>query len=250
MGVISLHNENVAHRDIKSDNLRQTIRNDRGMTIAIDFGTAIQLDSTPIGTISDYSDAVGATMFAPIEARVGLASIREVAIYSDIYALGCILHDLFNIEYFTERLYSDSGFLNCLGACSTYISKVNLKNVSDEVLIKEFERIIKLTRNQVVLPGIDGDNTTVPNAARDQLSRLLHKLTDIDYKHREQNLQVILRLINSAIRSIGNELMDRKKLNQSRTLRELRKLKLQRRMARLNETLPERRGGIPHAGTK
>ena len=250
IGVISLHSEKVAHRDIKSDNLRQTVRNDTEMTIAIDFGTAIQLDSTPIGTVSDYSTAVGAPMFAPIEARVGLAGIREIAIYSDIYALGCILHDLFNIKYFTERLYGDAGFLNCLGACSTYISKVNLKNVSDEVIIKEFERILKLTRNQVVLPGIDSADTSVPNAARDQLSRLLHKLTDIDYKHREQNLQVILRMIDSAIRSIKNELMDRRKLDQRRTKREQRKLKYQRQKARLDEYLSIGQGGIPHAGTQ
>ncbi|MCY4531400.1 MAG: protein kinase, partial [Gammaproteobacteria bacterium] len=225
LGVISLHSEKVAHRDIKRDNLRQTVRNNREMTIAIDFGTAIQLDSTPIGTISNYSSAVGATMFAPIEARVGLSGIREVAIYSDIYALGCILHDLFNIEYFTVRLFNDAGYVNCLGKCSSHISKINLREVSDEVIIKEFERILNLTRNQVVLPGIDSADTSVPNAARDQLSRLLHKLTNIDYKHREHNLQEILKMIDSATRSIQNELMDRRKLDQRRKKREQSKLK-------------------------
>ena len=251
MGVILLHHENVAHRDIKSDNLRQTVRNNnREMTIAIDFGTTIQLDSIPIGTSSDYSDAVGATMFAPIEARVGLAGIREAAIYSDIYALGCILHDLFNIEYFTVRLYSDPGFLNCYGACFAHIETINLKNVSDKVLIKEFEYILKFTRNQVVLPGIDSADTSVPNVARDQLTRLLHKLTDVHYKNREHNLDVILRMVDSAIKSLDNELMDRKKRELRDSRRKQRKLKLQRQMARLDETLPERRGGIPHAGTQ
>ena len=250
LGVISLHSEKIAHRDIKSDNLRQTVRNNRKMTIAIDFGTAIQLDSTPIGTISDYLTAVGAKWFAPIEAHVGLAGIRELAIHSDIYALGCILHDLFNIEYFTERLVSDAGFLNCYGTCSAHISIIKLKKGSDKDLIKEFERILKLTRNQVVLPGIDSADTSVPNAARDQLSRLLHKLTDIDYKHREQNLQVILKMIDSATRSIKNELMDRRKLDQRRTKREQSKLKLQRKNARLDEYLSGGQGGIPHAGTQ
>ena len=250
MGVISLHSETVAHRDIKSDNLRQTVRNVTEMTIAIDFGTAIQLDSTPIGTVSNYSSAVGATMFAPIEARVGLAGIREVAIYSDIYALGCILHDLFNIEYFTQRLYMDAGYINCLGSCFGHISTIQQNSISDKDLIKEFERILNLTRNQVVLPGIDSADTSVPNAARDQLSRLLHKLTNIDYKHREHNLQEILKMIDSATRSIKNELMDRKKLDQRRKKREQSKLKLQRKNARLDEYLSERQGGIPHAGTQ
>ena len=227
LGVISLHSAKVAHRDIKSDNLRQTAKNNIEMTIAIDFGTAIRLDSTPIGTISDYSTEVGAKWISPIEARVGLAGIREVAIYSDIYALGCILHDLFNIEYFTQRLDRDAGYKNCLGSCFVHISTIQQNSISDKDLIKEFERILKLTRNQVVLPGIDGADTSVPNAARDQLSRLLHKLTDIDYNHREQSLQVILKMIDSAIRSIKNELMDRRKLDQRRTKREQRKLKLQ-----------------------
>ncbi len=250
LGVISLHSEKVAHRDIKSDNLRQTVKNNREMTIAIDFGTAIQLDSTPIGTISDYSSAVGANWFAPIEARVGLAGIREVAIYSDIYAVGCILHDLFNIEYFTQRLNMDAGYINCLGSCFGHISTIQQNSISDKDLIKEFERILNLTRNQVVLPGIDSADTSVPNAARDQLSRLLHKLTNIDYKHREHNLQGILKMIDSATRSIKNELMDRKKLDQRRIKRDQSKLKLQRKNARLDEYLSEGQGGIPHAGTQ
>ena len=237
IGVFLLHEENVAHRDIKYDNFRQTVRGNREMTIAIDYGTAIQLDSTPIGTTSEYAMPVGAGYFAPLEAHVGLAGIREVAIYSDIYALGCILHDLFNHEYFTVRLKRDAGYKDCLGSCFVHISTIQHNTVSDKDLIIELDRILKLTRNQVVLPRIDGDETSVPNAARDQLSRLLHKLTAIDYNHRERNLQVILRMIDSAIRSIGNELMDRRRQTQRRTLREQRKLKLQRRMARLDEYL-------------
>jgi hypothetical protein len=37
--------------------------------------------------------------------------------YSDVYALGCLLHDMFNVDQYFIRLVTDVGFHTCFGAC-------------------------------------------------------------------------------------------------------------------------------------
>ena len=122
LGVFALHREDIAHRDIKHDNLRRTRRMNREMVIPIDLGTAVDLLSDPIGEFRDYDDPVGAPAFSPIEAHGGLSSIRTLAAYTDIYALGCLLHDLFNVDLYAVRLAKDPGFNNCYMACRAHIN--------------------------------------------------------------------------------------------------------------------------------
>ena len=84
--------------------------------VPIDLGTAIDLASSPIGAASDYDHPVGASGFSPLEAQVGLANLRGLAKATDVYALGCLLHDLFNLDFHFMRLWNDPGFLSCHGA--------------------------------------------------------------------------------------------------------------------------------------
>ena len=185
LGVFALHREGIAHRDIKHDNLRRTRRMNREMVVPIDLGTAVDLSSDPIGDFRDYADPVGALAFSPLEAHSGLGSIRTLAAYTDVYALGCLLHDLFNVDLYVSRLVKDPGFNNCYMACRAHMDAVRSRTADPEDLVREWDNIIVRTRKQITLPPIDSAATTVPPAVRDQLNGLLHRLTDADYRSRE-----------------------------------------------------------------
>ena len=204
LGVFTLHREGIAHRDIKHDNLRRTHRENREMVVPIDLGTAVDLLSDPIGDVRDYMDPVGAFAFSPLEAHSGLSSIRNLGIYSDIYALGCLLHDLFNVDLYAARLVKDPGFNNCYMACRTHMDGVRTRTANPEVLLQEWDNILGTTKGQVTLPPIDSAATTVPPAVRDQLNTLLHRLTDPDYRRREYRPHQIVRSIDGATKALEN----------------------------------------------
>ena len=244
LGVFALHRENIAHRDIKYDNLMRTFRKNREVVLSIDLGTAIDLTSDPVGTAEDYERPVGAKLFAPIEASFGLTSDRQAALGTDIYALGCLLHDLFNSDLFTVRLYQDPGFLNCLSACQAGMAPLLAHNHDMATRRKKWNSIMQLTRNQVTLPKINSNHTTVPNAARDQLNRLLHTLSDVHYKQREYDLNKILRMIDSAVRCLENSRLDRLRQKFRTKKKELRDAKHKRKNERLSANMfPIKNGG-------
>ena len=234
LGVFALHRENIAHRDIKYDNLMRTFRGNRKVVLSIDLGTAIDLTSDSVGTSEDYEHPVGARLFAPIEAFFGLTSDRQAALGADLYALGCLLHDLFNYDFFTTRLFQDPGFLNCLSACQAGMAPLLVHNPDVASRRKKWNSIIQLTRNQVALPTINSDLTTVPNAARDQLNRLLHKLTDMHYQQREYDLDKILRMIDSAVKCLESKLLETRRQKLRTERKKLRDAKHKRKMERLS----------------
>lgn len=211
LGVFALHGEHIAHRDLKCDNLMRARRRQDELVIPIDLGTAIDLTSKPIGSPGNYSQPVGAPLFAPIEAQCGLAHLRELAIYTDIYALGCMLHDLFNTDFYLVRLLEDPGFQRCLAACRRHMIRSLANEPNNEQLLNHWSDIIRLTGNQVSLPSIAADGTSVPNATRDQLNRLVHHLTAVHYLNRLRNLDTILRMLDSASRALMNHLADQRR---------------------------------------
>ena len=235
LGVFRLHRAHIAHRDIKYDNLRDVETKDQKRAIVpIDLGTAIHLDSHAAGEASDYSLPVGARAFAPLEAWVGLPSVRILAEAADIYALGCLLHDLFNLDYLVVRLLEDPGFQSCRAACEARMLQLQLDRVSEQDALREYDDVLRQTKHQVSLPSIFSDDTTVPNAAREQLNRLLHCLSDVDYANRERDANKLLRILDSARRSLSNALMEEHKRQARRQRHRLRERKVQARQARLD----------------
>lgn len=242
LGVFALHREQIAHRDLKHDNLRRTSRANRDFVVAIDLGTAVDLASDPLGGIREYSQSVGAPAFAPMEAHHGLAGVRELALYTDIYGLGCILHDLFNMDLFVVRACQDPGFNECFGACRAHMLKAQERTSDPKELIREWNQIIRFTKHQVNHPGIDSPATSVPAAIRDQLNRLLLMLTNVDYQMRETRPNRILRAVDSATRMLEHGLAEERQ-------RRFRVERRRRREERLKQQRKRLEAYLVHKGT-
>ena len=234
LGVFALHREGIAHRDIKHDNLRRTYRMDREMVVPIDLGTAVDLLSDPIGDFRDYADPVGARAFSPLEAHGGLGSIRTLAAYTDVYALGCLLHDLFNVDLYAARLVKDPGFTNCYMACRAHMDAVRSRTANPEDLVREWDDIIVRTKGQITLPPIDSAATTVPPAVRDQLNALLHRLTDADYRSREHRRERIVRVVDAAVKALENRFTIERRQAKRAEKRRRREYRARRQQERLD----------------
>ena len=234
LGVFALHREGIAHRDVKHDNLRRTCRKDQEMVIPIDLGTAVDLLSDPIGDFRDYADPVGAPAFSPLEAHGGLGSIRTLAARTDVYALGCLLHDLFNVELYVARLVKDPGFNNCYMDCKAHMDAVRLRTTNPEDLVREWDDVMVRTKGQITLPPIDSAATTVPPAVRDQLNALLHRLTDTDYRNREHRQDRIVRAIDGAVKALENRFTTERRQAERAERRRRREHRARRQRERLD----------------
>lgn len=109
LAVEALHSRSVFHRDLKADNMRAFQRALRRIVVAIDLGTAAKFDSG--GIQATYGHSAGAPWYAAPEALCGLAGNRSIAPYTDYYALGCLLFELFNPDYFfraAERYWRET----------------------------------------------------------------------------------------------------------------------------------------------
>lgn len=183
LAVEALHRHEVFHRDLKADNLRASHEALKRMVVAIDLGTAARFDSKYIQP--NYGGAVGAWPYASAEARCGLAGNRRLAPYTDVYALGCLLFELFNRDYFFRALYA---------ANPTYDAR--LVAMASEVTDRSSEgKEIAQWRDALMKFGggvapvtIAGPGSAVPAGVSGFLDELLYRLTHFDYRSRPMGL--------------------------------------------------------------
>jgi serine/threonine protein kinase len=213
LSVFNLHDLGFCHRDLKPENIR--VRNLENLDVVIlDMGTAVQINSPAVGIPTNYNQQVGTQMYSPIESWVGLSGVRSLGIATDIYSLGCILYELFNVFYFTNQLFYDTGFKNCWVQCNQSILILKTSNPSENQLVKHFRHSILQTKRQVNLPSIDDVSNTIEPPAKGIVNLLLHRLTAIDFSDRCYDYNAVLRHLDSAIRAITrvNEYQERRAL--------------------------------------
>lgn len=234
LAVEAIHSANISHRDIKPDNMRVRVENGDDVVVLIDFGTAAHSETPNLQ--SEYQKSVGAPAYASPEAHAGLAGERTTGYLTDIYALGCLLFELFNKELFIKAVVDNTPFERAIT-----IMRVELSGVATNDLKKvTWKEKAAGLNNAVQPPSILYNGHSVPSCIKTLLESVHSKMTQFDFYQRSSDLNVIRKKIDSAIRTLENELLQAKKLRDKRLWREKRIQKLQRREAKLQAYLSKK----------
>ncbi|MET3109273.1 serine/threonine protein kinase [Oxalobacteraceae bacterium GrIS 1.18] len=170
LSVETLHKHDVFHRDLKADNLRSYTDALKRVVVAIDLGTAARFDSVQM--LQNYGHHVGSPGYASPEALGGLTAHREIAPFTDIYALGCLLFELFNMDYFYRSVRAkNSTYDIIIGAIGTNVYQtVEGKKVHEWCVgLRKFSNGIQVVK--IAEPG-----STVPPGIINILDEILEAL--------------------------------------------------------------------------
>ena len=228
LAVETLHAHEVFHRDLKADNLRAYQASLKKMVVAIDLGTAARFDSNCIS--SSYGHSVGAPAYAAPEAICGLAGNRTLAPFTDYYALGCMLYELFNPDYFYQALRgANRNFDFRLSAMASELAGHSIK--SNEVV--SWDSVVQRFSAGVNPVLIDNVGSSIPRGVSGIMNEVLIALTSIDYKKRKVHNNWIRNKVWTAIRVLENQAEYARRLHIARTRRERREMAAKEKEARL-----------------
>lgn len=237
LSVLSLHAARICHRDLKRDNFRIAQRESGRLVVNIDLGSAALIDDDPNVNQSIYSSPRGASGFAPLESLCGLSGIRSLGVYSDIYALGAMLHDLFNIDPLYLRLSQDISFGTILGQCYSKMITVSQGNINEDALLDEWHKLMKIIQYQAIPLSIQGVGNSIPNAIKLNLESLFKDLICLDYQKRVFNSNSVLKKIDAMIRILESEKLEQRKNDQRLKLKLSREKHARELQAKLEKHL-------------
>ncbi len=220
LGVEALHGKEVSHRDLKKDNLRSIVEESARLVIAIDLGTAARSD-TPALAPSYNASPVGALWYSAPEAKFGLAGVREIGKYTDIFALGCMLYELFNREYFfAEFLRINPSFSMVNTVFGLAVSqKTNDKDRLDAL----HAALDRHGKGMAAVTMIETDSS-VPMGISSILDELVQSMTKFDYRSRPKSLGSVRLKVQSAIAVLRNNRLNRQRTEETKA-RRIEKLK-------------------------
>jgi len=194
LAVEAIHDRLVHHRDLKPDNMRSF--QDKGgkpTVVIIDFGTAAHVESKSIKPHSAYDKPVGAPYFASPEARMGFSGERSIGCATDVYALGCMLYELFNPQLIMyDQMKPDYSY----AFTAIKMEMTNCRTVADRY--KKWREIVPRFRHVLCPPPIDGPYSTLPGSIRGIVSRLFTTMVEFDFYKRAKDLVKIRHQINTA----------------------------------------------------
>jgi serine/threonine protein kinase len=233
LAVEALHRCDIFHRDLKPDNLRAFHRGRDRVVVAIDLGTAARCLSGYLQ--QDYSKGpVGAPGYASAKAICGLAAHRVLAPYNDVYALGCLLFELFNTNWFVHELFlRNPRYQAVLAGLKLYLQ--GLKD-EDRQLTAWKTALAKFEHAVMPVP-LDGPGSTIPSGIASILNELLRAMTHVNFLRRPLKLEKVRSRIWSAIRSLESEWRYKRRLEATKLLRRRKEEKVQRKVERLNKYL-------------
>jgi serine/threonine protein kinase len=227
-----LHAAQVFHRDLKPDNIRCRWVGTRHKALPIDLGTAARMESLQMYPL--YATSAGAPFYAAPEALVGLAGDRSIAKYTDYYALGCMLFELFNADYHMHALLRQNPTLHVLfGAV-----RAGMNGTQDQQRAQWLAGIDKFS-SSFQCADVAALGTSLPAGLNGLIDEVVCGLTQVDYRRR-MPLPMVRRRIASAIRSMKNQREYQHRLQVSKENRRRRLEKMARQEAKF-------RGGIAAA---
>lgn len=231
LAVAAIHKYEIFHRDVKPDNFRAYLDNLKRIVVAIDLGTAARFSSA--GLEGDYVQPVGHLLYSAPEAFCGLAGHRKVAHFTDYFALGCMLYQLFSPNYFREELNRRTNFDPVCAALSHVL--LPAKSLDDRVRL--YDRELSKLKRAIIVPDFTSFGAQVPPGIEPILNRVLLGLVAFDYRDRYGSLDDALVTLGIAIRVLKNEKAYQERLSRAKEYRRARAEKLRKREARLAEYL-------------
>ena len=234
--VHALHRQRVFHRDLKPDNLRQRTINRLRSVVPIDLGTAARADAPNLQ--ASYARPAGAPAYAAPEARCGLGGDRLVARYTDYYAMGCMLFELFNFDLYCvahQLLNSTAPVL--LAALN---SSLDPHADTERRRMQWCSTMDRMSKAFVAVP-IDGPGSDVPRGIAPLLNGLVRSLTHVDYRLRPTDLHWVQRKLTSCIRVLENEKLYQKYRQEARDERARRIARAAQKELRLKQKLNQPR---------
>jgi serine/threonine protein kinase len=214
LAVQALHQRDIFHRDLKPDNFRGDVPGAKRKIQAIDLGTAARSNSPFMA--HPYPAPVGAQAWAAPEGFGGLAIHRAVAPMTDMYALGCMLWELFNPGLFFQELQKRNPnygvhmmtLLHAIAPIPALDAKVAM-----------WKTTAARTAKGIAPVTIDPTGTSVPKAVVPVLNDLLARMTAFDFTRREADLASVTRSLQIAMKILRNEKEAERRLKLARERR-------------------------------
>jgi serine/threonine protein kinase len=228
LAVEALHRAEVFHRDIKADNLRACQRALKRVVVAIDLGTAARFDSGCLA--SGYPIPAGSPAYSAPEAICGLAGNRLLAPRTDDYALGCLLYELFNQDYFFRRLLALNAQINArwFGMKSMVSAHAN-----EAQQVKQWRAALDRYAPGITPATIDAPGSAVPPGVVPELNEILGGLTNVDYARRP-DLRLVREKVWRTIRLLESQNAYNRRLAYVREMRRRRQEKARQLDIRFN----------------
>ena len=237
LSIESIHASKIHHRDIKADNFKRKTDNGRDLVVAIDFGTAAHIEMMGIFSIYDQGFTPGASGYSGPECEAGLSGYRDLGDKTDVYALGCLLYELFNSNYLFHDINKTSviPFIklvmqNELSSCKNY-----------EEMIKKWGEVVGKYEGSCVPPVIDGLGHTMPLSVIPVLSELYVKMVAFDFNKRLSDLSEAREVIDTAILILRNNEEDKKRRAIRIEKKRRRQVRAERQQRKLEEYLDKQK---------
>lgn len=228
LAVESLHSRKVFHRDLKPDNFRQRDSAQDGQVVAIDLGTAARLDSAPVSSSYD-SGPVGYLMYSAPEAFCGLAGSRNIAPLTDMFALGCMLFELFHPDdYPTAYRQVNPDFDVRFSAVRAQVHPGEDETSKLDSWSREASKLFQ----GLGKVSLAGNGSSAPLAVADLLTELVSDMTEPNFLHRLTSFEVVRGRCRRAIRILESAVLSKKKAQQAAARRAKRAQKAVEKAAR------------------
>ena len=228
LGIEALHQREVFHRDIKQDNLRAFNEKSQRVVVAIDLGASARFTSKNLK--SDYSTHPGAPIYAAPEARCGLSGNRFFSHHTDKYALGCLLFELFNKDFFyIELMNRNPHYEHVLAAMTSYLH--GCKDEEDQ--FRQWKVAISKLGNNISPVKVNNYGSDVPHAVAQLLNEMLEKLTHHNFSNRP-TLSWVRARTWSAIRTLESNARCQRNLLLLQAKRDARRQKVENAQSKLD----------------
>lgn len=177
--VQALHKAGIFHRDLKPSNLMAKSGNSNAV-ILIDFASSSVIDEVR-DKIKMYPQKWhGTDDYAAPEIECGLSPEGVLAPAQDIYSLGCMLYELFARDTFSQKLHETNPcYIETIENCRIY----NNDGVSHEERIKTYGSYLDRFASSI-RPVSLCDESGLPPFVREPLNKIIHQLTDFDWRKR------------------------------------------------------------------